>query len=242
MATRRRARGDAEDRQRQMLAVEHRHDRMDRADVRMLALAPAHHLRPAQTFDDLRHALLKDLAGRTAFDRSADADVVGRLGVGGRGSGVGVCSIAAPTPGSRLPTPGDHVVESRVVLFQKPAQRLRRFPLGVVRGLHRRTFHLFVAIVLAQRNVRQKKDEAPRRAVDDDRIAILRLLAEVERQFRQLLEQRGLRGVVHPRRDLFRQQLEKVLSHGMPSAAEIRALRAPRGTGARTRRPARERV
>ena len=39
-----------------------RDDRVHRADVGVLAVAPAHHLRPAQRFDDLRDALLQDLA------------------------------------------------------------------------------------------------------------------------------------------------------------------------------------
>ena len=67
---------------------------------------------------------LQDLAGRAAGDVAADADVVAA---------------------------GDDVVDRGVVLLQESVQRLRRLPVGVVRGFLRRTFHLFLAIALALR-------------------------------------------------------------------------------------------
>ena len=112
---------------------------------------------------------------------------------------------------------GDDVVERGAVLLQKSLECPGRLSLGVVRRFGRRAFDFLIAVGLGVGNVRQIDDQPPRRAVDD------RMAAE---DLRELLLQRGVRGVVHPGRDLLEKQRQAI-------DQAVAQFRAGTGVGAR---------
>src|SRR5688500_3441981 len=185
-----------------MRAVENRDDRVNRADVGVLALAPAHHLRPAQPFDDPRDGLGEEIAGQASGDGLADPDVRVIL--------------------------VDEVFDLRVALLEKSLECRRRCAV-FVRGLFRRTLDLLSLVFALEGKVAQDESDSPRRVVDGDVLA-------------QLFEPRfQLRMREHPRRDLFGQELEKVLRH-WSSEEGSRARAWPRGIAVRNGWPGRGRA